>query len=98
MKYTKYLQRIIKNHSLVLVLFYQDNCPDSATMEVLLKVVQQRLNKPLKIIQLDIYLHPKAIQDYALENIPSCLIFQNQQLIFQQAGIVTSKQILTIIL
>ena len=70
MNQAKYLQQIIKNHSLVLVLFYQDNCLDSATMEVLLKLVRQRLNEPIKFVPMDIHLYPEAIQDYFLDKIP----------------------------
>jgi len=55
MNYAIYLERVVKRNPHVLIFFFQNDCKESATMQVLLKIVTQRLDKQLKIVQLDIH-------------------------------------------
>lgn len=96
MNYTLRFERITSSQELVLIFFYQDNCKDCETMQIMLKIVQQRLENQLKIVQLNADLYPQIIQTYKLRRFPVSMLFLQKKLLFQQAGITPSKKLITI--
>ncbi|MEM6316068.1 MAG: thioredoxin family protein [Bacteroidota bacterium] len=96
MNRTQRFERLIRNNRLILILFYKEECTACETMEVILKIVRQRLSDRLPIARLNVAQYADIAKKYQAKQLPLCLLFKDGELIFRQSDVVPSKTILAL--
>ena len=88
---------IIKGDTPVLVDFYADWCGPCKMMGPILQDLKKRLGDNINIIKIDAEKNPQAAIKYQVRGVPSLILFKNEQILWQQAGVVQAAQLEQII-
>lgn len=88
---------LIKGDTPVLVDFYADWCGPCKMMGPILKELKTELGNEINIIKIDAEKNPDAAIRYQVRGVPTLILFQNGNILWQQSGVVQAKQLYTII-
>lgn len=77
----------------VLVDFYADWCGPCQMMAPVLKEVAQEMGDKLKVIKIDVDKNQPIAQRFGVRSIPTLILFQNGEIKWQKAGVVTKREL-----
>ena len=81
----------------VLVDFYADWCGPCQMMAPVLKEVAHELNGKLKVIKVDVDKNQPIAQRFGVRSIPTLILFQNGELKWRKAGVITKRELLALL-
>lgn len=81
----------------VLVDFYADWCGPCQMMAPVLKEVAHELNGKLKVIKVDVDKNQPIAQRFGVRSIPTLILFQNGELKWRKAGVITKRELLSLL-
>jgi len=85
---------IIKGDKPVLIDFSAEWCAPCRMMPPILKDVKKQLGDRIRILKVDVDRNPAISQKYQIRNVPTLMVFKNGQVVFRQAGVIPSKEIM----
>lgn len=88
---------IIKGETPVLVDFYTDWCGPCKMMTPILKKLKNRMGDQINIIKIDAEKNPAAAIRYQVRGVPTLILFQNGQILWQKPGVVQAEELYSII-
>lgn len=88
---------IIMGEKPVLVDFYTDWCGPCKMMNPVLKQLKKRMGDELIILKINAEKNPAAAIRYQVRGVPTLILFQKGQVLWQQAGVVQAEQLHSII-
>ena len=88
---------IIKSKQPVLVDFYADWCAPCRTQAPILKELADEVRGKARVIKIDVDKNQPIAQQYQVRSIPTLILFKNGQTVWQQSGVATKQQLLSII-
>lgn len=86
--------QLIKGDTPVLVDFYADWCGPCKMMAPYLEEVAQKMKGKVKVIKVDVDKNQQASQKYAVQSIPTLILFKDGQIKWRQAGVVDPNTIM----
>lgn len=89
--------QIIKGDTPVLVNFYTDWCGPCKMMTPILKKLKNRMGDQINIIKIDAEKNPDVAIRYQVRGVPTLILFQNGQILWQKSGVVQAEQLYSII-
>lgn len=89
---------LIKGETPVLVDFYADWCGPCKMMTPILKKLKKRMGDQINIIKIDAEKNAAAAIRYQVRGVPTLILFQNGNILWQQSGVVQEKQLYSIIM
>lgn len=88
---------IIKGDTPVLVDFYTDWCGPCKMMIPILKKLKNRMGDQINIIKIDAEKNPAAAIRYQVRGVPTLILFQKGEILWQKSGVVQAEQLYSII-
>lgn len=88
---------IINGEKPVLVDFYADWCGPCKMMNPILKDLKKKVGDAINIIKVDAEKNADAAIKYNVRGVPTLILFQDGQILWQQSGVVQVKQLEQII-
>lgn len=77
----------------VLVDFYADWCGPCQMMAPVLKEVASEMGDQLKVIKIDVDKNQPIAQKFGVRSIPTLILFQNGEIKWKKAGVVTKREL-----
>ncbi len=81
----------------VLVDFYADWCGPCQMMAPVLKEVVQEMGDELKVIKIDVDRNQPIAQKFGVRSIPTLILFQNGEIKWRKAGVVTKRELTSLL-
>jgi len=81
----------------VLVDFYADWCGPCQMMAPVLKEVVQEMGDELKVIKIDVDRNQSIAQKFGVRSIPTLILFQNGEIKWRKAGVVTKRELTSLL-
>lgn len=88
---------IINGDKPVLVDFYADWCGPCKMMGPILKDLKKKMGDRINIIKVDAEKNADAAIKYNVRGVPTLILFNNGQILWQQSGVVQAHQLESII-
>ncbi len=88
---------IINGNTPVLVDFTAVWCGPCKMMKPVLEQLHQQMGDKLRIIKVDIDKSPAAANAYAVQSVPTLILFQNGKNLWRQSGVIQTPQLKKII-
>jgi thioredoxin 1 len=88
---------IINDNRPVIIDFHALWCGPCKTQSPILKQVADELGERVKIIKIDVDQNPVLASRYHIQSVPTLMIFKSGEVKYQQAGVHTKQQIMSII-
>lgn len=96
-KHRTRFQELIEGNTPVLVDFYTDWCAPCKMMPPILKELKSKMGERITIIKIDAEKNADAAIRYQVRGVPTLMLFQNGNVLWQQAGVVQAAQLQQII-
>jgi thioredoxin 1 len=96
-KHRTRFQELIEGNTPVLVDFYTDWCAPCKMMPPILKELKSKMGERITIIKIDAEKNADAAIRYQVRGVPTLMLFQNGNILWQQAGVVQAAQLQQII-
>ena len=81
----------------VLVDFYADWCGPCQMMAPVLKEVATEMGDQLKVIKIDVDKNQPIAQKFGVRSIPTLILFQNGEIKWKKAGVVTKRELTSLL-
>jgi thioredoxin 1 len=88
---------IINDNRPVIIDFHALWCGPCKTQSPILKQVADELGERVKIIKIDVDQNPVLASRYHIQSVPTLMIFKSGEVKYQQAGVHTKQQIMSLI-
>lgn len=88
---------VISSGHLVLVDFFATWCGPCKAMHPVLESVKQQLGDSIRIIKVDVDKHGIPAEEYAVQSVPTLILFRNGQPLWRQSGAMPLNQLLAVI-
>ncbi len=93
----KTFSEVIKGDTPVLVDFYADWCGPCKMMAPILQELKNRMGDSIHIVKIDTEKNPDVAIHYQVRGIPTLILFNRGDILWQQAGVMQAAQLETII-
>ena len=90
-------QNIINSSNLVLVDFYADWCRPCKQVPSILKKVKNELNKPVRIVKVNVDRNPYIATRYKVQNLPTIMVFQKGNPTWKAEGVCKPEEIMEVL-
>lgn len=84
---------LIKGNTPVLVDFYADWCAPCRMMAPILEQVAGNMANQVKVVKVNVDKNQQAASKYGVRSIPTLMLFQNGEVIWQGVGVIQADQI-----
>ena len=84
---------ILKSEPLLLVDFYATWCGPCKMMAPILTEVKESIGNSAKILKIDIDRNQQAAQAFAIQGVPTLILFKNGQQVWRQSGVVPANML-----
>ncbi|KYG81071.1 thioredoxin [Roseivirga ehrenbergii] len=91
-------ESLVSQDTPVLVDFYADWCGPCQAMAPVLKEVAKEHEGKVKIIKIDVDKNQPLAQKFGVRSIPTFILFKNGELIWRKGGMMTSRELSSLIL
>jgi thioredoxin 1 len=90
-------KELIHGDQPVLVDFYADWCGPCKMMAPILEDFTQSMAGKVKVLKVDVDRNPVAATNYAVQGVPTLMLFRQGKILWRQSGVVPSHQLKNII-
>ena len=84
---------IISGDTPVVVDFFAEWCGPCKMMAPILKDFANQMGYIVRVLKIDVDKNPAAAQAYRIQSVPTLVVFQKGQVVWQQSGVVQKKQL-----
>lgn len=88
---------LVNQSESVLVDFYADWCGPCQMMAPVLKEIAQEMNGKLKVIKVDVDKNQLIAQRFGVRSIPTLILFQNGEMKWRKAGVVSKRELVSLL-
>src|SRR5688572_17988231 len=88
---------LIKADKPVLVDFYADWCGPCKAMNPVIKEVAQSVKGKARVIKVDIDKSDEAARSYAVQAVPTFILFKNGNIVWRHSGMIDKNSLLNVI-
>lgn len=88
---------LINKSKLVLVDFSAEWCGPCQTLAPILKEVKDHFGDQLSILKVDVDRNQALAKNFAVQGVPTMILYRDGAQVWRQSGLLTKSQILTII-
>jgi len=88
---------IINQNQLTLVDFYADWCGPCQMLSPILQDVKSDLGDFIKIIKVNVDQHQDLASEFMVRGVPTMLLFKNGKMLWRQSGVLSKKDIISVI-
>lgn len=88
---------IINQNQLILVDFYADWCGPCQILSPILQDVKSDLGDLIKIIKVNVDQHQDLASEFMVRGVPTMLLFKNGKMLWRQSGVLSKKDIISVI-
>lgn len=81
----------------VLVDFYADWCGPCKMMAPILEEFTQSMNGKVKVLKVDVDRNPAAATNFAVQGVPTLMLFRQGKILWRQSGVVPGHQLKNIV-
>lgn len=85
--------QIIDTEKPVLIDFYADWCQPYRMMKPILEELKLKIGDNVKIYKIDVDKNPSLAEKYNIRSIPTLMVFRNKEIVWQHAGITSTKDL-----
>lgn len=89
--------KLINGEKPVLVDFYTDWCGPCKMMNPILKELKKMVGDRVNIVKVDAEKNPEASNKYKVMGVPTLILFQNGEIVWQQSGVVPAHKLKSIL-
>lgn len=89
--------QIIEDKDLLLVDFSAEWCGPCKMMPPILQEVKKNIGNKITIINMDVDKNPQTARQYAIQSVPTLILFQKGKVLWRQSGVVQASQLELII-
>lgn len=90
-------EALVNQSQPVLVDFYADWCGPCQMMAPVLKEVASEMGDQLKVIKIDVDKNQPIAQKFGVRSIPTLILFQNGEIKWKKAGVVTKRELTSLL-
>ena len=88
---------LINDNKPVIVDFHALWCGPCKVQSPILKQVADELGERVRVIKIDVDVNQEIAGKYRIQSVPTLMIFKNGEVKYQQAGVHTKAQLMTIL-
>lgn len=90
-------QELIQGTQPVLVDFYADWCGPCKMMAPILNEFSKEMDGVVRVLKVDVDRNPGAAMTYAVQGVPTLMLFKEGKMLWRQAGVVPAHLLRTIV-
>lgn len=87
-------KEIINGDTAVLVDFFAEWCGPCKMMPPILSEVSKELGSSVKILKVDVDKNPQAARVYAVQGVPTLIIFKQGKQVWRKSGVVQANELI----